>query len=144
MLSHPPPPPPSFPGCQATTKGTRERAGGNHPGGYWVGLGFLSLKILKGKVTLAWLQRQRLAVNIAFHEHWFQGKWCISIITKINAFTDFKLASELFLGLSCSPSFLQMNNLRSSSIEVTSLYSGRFHSSRYSMELLQCLWGSLL
>lgn len=73
--------------------------------------------------------------NLALHEHWSWGKWCISIITKINAFTDSKLASDLFLWLSCSPSIPQINSLGNSGTEVSSLCSRRFPNNRYPIQL---------
>lgn len=74
----------SLPCCQATTKRTREHVGGNHPIGHQVGLGFF-LENTQGQSDLGFSGNISLW-NIALHGHWLWEKWCISIITKINAF----------------------------------------------------------
>lgn len=104
------------------------------PCGTLHGFAFSSLENAPGQSGLNFGGNISLG-NVALHEHWPWGKWCISIISKINAFTDSKLTSEISLWLSCFPSIPLINNLRSSGTEVASLCSRRFPNNRHPIQL---------
>lgn len=67
------------------------------PCGTLHGFGFYFLENAPGQSGLGFGGKASLW-NLALHEHWSWGKWCIAIITKINAFTDSELTSDLFCG----------------------------------------------